>query len=225
MKIKDKKILVHNNIRTLSIYNFCMIVISNDMRYLIKNYNDDLEPDSYENYKNDQSLVEVWNKIRDQYDEAIGDNSERNKYISLLEIEKHTANLSLVNHILDIYELTADPKILWEINDIEGFSFKHYDSIGPQIDKILIKMKHLKNKLNILNIKFEDKHLKNKDNKNDNLKSLIDDIESTAMVFEIDLGIPYKINVKDTSTFRWLKLIKLKEQKDEDAERLKQKRK
>lgn len=225
MKLKEKKILIHKNIRTLSIYNFCMIIKANDFCYLIKNYDDDNDPDSYKGYENNSDLEKIWNNIKDQYDNFIGDKSERKKYLALLEIDKMKATLSLINHILDLYELTQDPVILWEINNINGFSFKHYESIGPQLDKLIIKVKHLKNKLNLANIKFEDKFLKNIDKQEESLKNIIDDIDSTAMVFEIDLNIPYKIDIKQTSVLRWLKLIKLKEQKDQEAEKLKQKRK
>jgi len=218
MNLGNKKILVHKGIRTISIYNFCMIVKTSDFRFLIKNYNEDEDTDAYSEFMHDSKLEEVWNSIRDDYDKFVGDKSERKKYIALLGIDEMEATLSLISNILDIYTSSEDPKILWELNSIKGFTFKHYKPVQDQLNIIIKRVKHLKNKLSIAQIKFEDKYLSNIDENESKLKNIIDDIESTAQVFEIDLGVPYKINTKETSVLRWLNLIKLKEQKDKEAD-------
>lgn len=210
MNIEGKNIFIHKTCNSLSIYAYCMIALHGDFRFLIKGYKPD-KGKQYSDLKSDPKLKAIFDNIVKEHNIYIADKSSLDKEKAMFELKELNLRYSITVQTLTLYKDTKSIEVLDLLNEL-GFSFNEFKPVGPQIDKVQEKLKGMRNLLNIKEIAFKKKYVKEDVDENRNI-NVIEGLDSKALSLETNLGLGYKINIKKTSVIRWENLISKEELK------------
>lgn len=189
-----------------------MIILNNDFRYLIKGYNSNKEKD-YKGLEHHPSLKKVFDDIAKEHKVYISGAADFVREKALFEIEEMSLRYKLIVRVLTLYNDTEDVEVLGILSDL-GMNYNEFEPVGSQLDNIQNELKTLRNALNIKELKFKKRYLKEdeepieKSNEN-----IIEDLDAKALSLETNLELGYKINIKKTSIIRWENLIAREELK------------
>jgi hypothetical protein len=205
--MKTLSLPVFKKCSEISIYNFLMVGVTGDMRFLIKEF--DAEPDSsfFIEYKNSEDLKAIFKELEKEYKLLIADKKmlrREKEYTALLELN---TRYSLANHILTVYEQHGTVEVLDIFNSVHGLSFHIKSGLSFEIDKITKKLYGWKNQLKIMEVNFKNKY-KIDDKKDDepDASSLLANIDKKALFFELNLETGYRIDPRKTDVIRWVNL-------------------
>lgn len=190
--------------RTLSIYAFNEILKANDLRFLIKGYDEYNEEEIKLVGVDLIEANEIFKDIVYEYSELTFNRDILQNYVSQINIEKEEFRYNVTEKILSFYSESEDLEVLkllnkldWNI-DVEG-------DIEKQIENIISSMKRLKTKINVFKVKHEDK-FKNKKRKEGAEDTFVDKLDYEAISLEIALKISHSINTKETSVAKWISM-------------------
>lgn len=176
---------------TLPIYNFYKILNTKDLMWLVKGYEGD------EGHDDEDKLIELWEKIYEEYIDLLGEKAISKKAITLNQISKIELELRIVSSLIQIY---AD---------------KRYEEIGEQIDawgyykddieKSIKKLEGLKFRMNIMISKTKD---------DDDEEEKKYDIYKDIVAVENILGNGLTIDPYKTVVSKWVNYILISERKN-----------
>ena len=203
-----QKPVFHKTCSTIPIYNFYKASLFNDLRYLIKGYDEDLP--SYSEYKTSKELGELLKEIVKGY--AVLTNDKKTMRLKKMEYELMflKGRYNLIIKVLNIYKDCKMVEVLDVLNDLE-VPFDANKPTSEQIDFAIKKSKGIKNKINIKEINFKklsgikDGDEQEKQDPNDAMRSL----DKTALLLETNLELGYRVDVKGTTAERWVNLLSM----------------
>jgi hypothetical protein len=196
---------------TLPIARFYRCVEDDDLRNLIVDFdyeNPEIEIESEEDL---QLLSETFQEIFAEFNEL----SENHKLMGILKkrflINQWKFKYITVDYVLIFYEITEDPIFFKVFDGLDDgrFKFNEEKPIEPQVKKFKQNLKALKNKINIYEIKLNEK-LKNV--KTDNQSNIQRDLLMLESVLEMSRGL----DPEYTSVKQYLILIEMAMQKQKD---------
>lgn len=204
--MQPKTISFHKSCSTLPIYNFYKASLFQDLRYLIKGYDED-EP-SHDAYKQNKELAEILKNIVKQY--AVLTNDKKTMKLKKMEYELIflRGRYNLIIKVLGIYRECKMVEVLDVLNDLE-VPFDKSKPIGKQIDKAIQTTKGLKNKINIKQLNFKKlSGIKDDDTKQDPNDAMAS-LDKTALLLETNLELGYRVNIRTTNMERWTNLLSM----------------
>lgn len=193
----------HKTCKTLPIYNFNEILKANDLRFLVKDY-DEYEDEEFKLVGEETAeATAIFKSIIYEYSELTFNREILLNYNSQIKIVKEEFKYSITEKILNNYNefeneivLTVLPNIGWNF-DIDG-------DIEMQLVSIIGSMKKLKTKISILKLKYEEK-FKNKNKKQEDAE-LYDKLDEETISLELSLKLSYSIDTKKTSVSKWISM-------------------
>lgn len=195
---------VYKNCSSLSIYLLDRIFQTKDRRYLII----DFKEGSDINLSDKQQAI-----IDDKYTEIIHEYGELTVNRSIIKNYKLRMKILELRYlhdttigILQLYVKTNLTDVLNLLNDLD-WRVDTTKTIEPQIEKILKKLKGIKNQ-----VKIKEANFKNEFESDD--KELKSTLEKDALLLEINLGLKRKIDTKETSVVEWTNLVNLSIEKN-----------
>ncbi len=197
---------LHKSCSTLSIYSFYKASLFNDLRYLIKDYDEDIP--SYESYKADKELAKLLKDIVKQY--TILTNDKKTMKLKKMEYEIMflTGRYNLITKVLGIYKECKMIEVLGILNDLE-IPFDETKPIGKQIDFAIQKSKGIKNKINIKQLNFKKLSGAKDDDDKQDPNDIMASLDKTALLLETNLELGYRVDIKTTSAERWVNLLSM----------------
>ena len=142
--------------RTLSIYAFNEILKANDLRFLIKGY-DEYSEKEIKLFGDDLiEANEIFKDIVYEYSELTFNRSVLQNYVSQINIEKEEFRYSVTEKILNFYSESEDLNVLAMLNKLD-WNLDIEADINKQIENIVASMKRFKTKINVLKLKYQDK--------------------------------------------------------------------
>jgi len=192
----------HKTCKTLSIYSFSEILKTNDLRFLIKEYNeyDEKEIKLFGSELNEAK--EIFKDIVYEYSELTVNKSVLQNYLSQINIEKEEFRYNITEKILNFYAESGSLEILETLNKLD-WNINLEGDLNKQIETIVASMKRFNTKINVLKLKYKEK-FENKKNKNED--SIDTNLDYEAISLEIALKISYSINTKETSVAKWISM-------------------
>lgn len=199
-------ILYYKSCKELPIYNFYKIVDDEDLRYLVKNYSEDDN-----NIKVDKRAKSIFQKILEEYSELTSNkeiitNIKMRMFILELEFDKDN-----MQNILQLFKDTNDFSVLSLLSSF-GFNIKESDDIDASLKRVISKIKGLKNKIRINKIKYEKRFEKSKEKIKTNL-------DKEALILEMNLQLGREIDIRKTTVFKWITMIKISKEKSEEIQK------
>lgn len=189
---------IYKNLDEITVYVFFEIIKTNNYSLLIK---------SKKNRKNlsDKKLIELEEIFKNIiYEYSIKTNNF--KVLSNLKkrflISKMENEYNLLNQILSIFEKYEEIEVLFVLKPL-GYDFVKCDSIDKELNKVIKRIKSLRNQINISKIKYE------KQNKKTNEDNSDYDLDLMSLNLERNLDLKYKLDIKKTSMKRWINMISL----------------
>jgi len=174
---------------TLPIYNFYKILNTKELKWLIKDYDEDDEIE-------DEKLITLWEDIYEEYIDLLGEKAVTKKSVAINQLQKMELEIRIVSSLIKMY---IDRK---------------FDEIGEQIDewgydkndleKSIKKLESLKFRMDILKSKTdvkEDEEVK---------YDLYNDIVSIETI----LGNGINIDPHKTVVSKWVSYILISEKKN-----------
>ena len=195
---------IYKNCNVLSIYLFHKLISTNDLKYLVhKRDRENLTE------KDKESLKEVMVNIVDEYYTLTSNDEEiRKRKAEAKLVYLHTVKNAAVN-CLKTFDEYRDLEVLTILNSLKnGFGIDFKKPLEAEIKKNLNKIKGMNNRINIEQIKY-DQRFNSKDNKKSNQEF---DLEKEALRLSISLKLNKFLNPKKTSVSKWLKLHDINKQ-------------
>jgi len=192
----------HKTCRTLPIYNFNEILLSKDLRFLIKGFDEDVQEDLELSSTELISAHDIYKSIIYEYAELTANNSIISKYKSEFLINSHMFRYEQAVNILDLYSKYKDIKLLNILNRLE-IRFKEDEDVNEQISKITKKLRGLKTNVDVLKIKHSNKFEKDLKVGEEKIEH-VDRLDSEAIALELNLKLGYSLNTKKISVSRWV---------------------
>lgn len=199
----------YKNCKTLPIYSFNEILKDNDLRFLIKDYDEYNEEEIKLGGVDLVEASEIFKSILYEYSELTLNRSLMLNYNSQINITKEEFRYSLTEKILNFYTETEDLNVLNMLNNLD-WKLDLNLSIEDQVKNIVNNMRKLKTKISILKLKHEEKF---KTKKVEDKKEYVDKLESEAIALEIALKIAYPIDLKKTSVSKWINMWSVAEKR------------
>ena len=204
----------HNSCSTLPIYNFYKASLFNDLRYLVKDYDEDTPSNETEQYKQSPELAKTLQELVKEY--AVLTRDKKTMKLKKMEYELifMTGRYNLITKILNIYNECKMVEVLEVLNDLE-IKFHADRPIGKQIDNAILQAKRLKNKINIKRINFE-KASGVKDDSDEDKQTpdeVIQGLDKIALALETNLELGYRVDVRNTAVERWINLLSMSDKR------------
>lgn len=207
------KILYYDSCDEIPIYNFLMLIKEKELKYLIKNLRT-YDKGTVEDFikENESELLITGTELNLEYQQLTFNRSK------LLQL-KEEANLKYLQSkydigtkILDLFAEYKDKEILNVINELDLFNFDTADEVFENLDKVIKRIKTLRNEINIKKINYEKKYVKEYDE--DVLDGdLFSNLDKQALTLESNLELNYRVDITEVSVIRWLNLLNLNEEK------------
>jgi hypothetical protein len=199
----------HKTCKTLPIYNFNELVKASDVRYLLVDWNeyeeDDLNLSDVELFEGH----EILNNIFYEYSELTSNFKVLSEYRTKINILKEEFIYDTTCKVLEFYLQSKDVEILNVLPRLK-WDFDITQNIDEQLNKISLKMRSLKTKIDLLKIKYAQKYeSKTKDDK----ATHTDRLEKDALMLELNLKLNYSIDTRKISVSRWIGMCNLASEK------------
>lgn len=191
--MRKSEIYYYKSCDTLPIYNFYKILNTKDLKWLIKDYNEDDEYDTDE-----EKLIEFWEKVYDGYIDLLGEKAITKKSLIVNQISKLELEIHTVSTLLKIYVDKPFKEIAEQIDE-----WGYYKN---DIEKSIKKLESLKFKIDILKSKNDIGNEEEEDFKYD----LYNDIVS----IETSLGNGLNIDPHKTVVSKWVSYILISEKRN-----------
>ena len=210
--IASKKVSHYRNCGEIPILYFMKAMVTNETKFLIKDYDNLNELDIYK-YEKDfkDEMKETLKELSTEYSGLTFSKKELNRQKELARMMFIEAKCNLIIKVLEIVGETEEMEYLGLLNEIDIKVDLEKDLVS-QIKRIKRQLSSLKNRLNIQVSRFKTKYNITDDEFKDEMKSDEKDIESTldrhALILEKNLETGYKIDIKTTSVIRWENLMK-----------------
>lgn len=200
----------YKSCRTLSIYSFNEILKTNDLRFLVKDF-DEYSDDEFKLVGVDLvDASEIFKDIIYEYSELTFNKTILSNYTSQINIEKEEFRYDITEKILNLYSLVEDAILLEPLNNI-GWKFDINGDIEEQIKGIIANMKRVRTRINVLKHNYKEKFKKKI--VEDGKETYVDKLDSETIALEIALKISYSINTKTTSVSKWISMWDLAEKR------------
>jgi hypothetical protein len=193
----------YKSCRTLSIYSFNEILRSNDLRFLIKDFDEYNDEEIKLVGVDAMQASEIFKEIIYEYSSLTFNRSILKNYMSQINIEKEEFRYNITEKILNFYAESEDLSILETLNNLD-WKMDINGDINSQIKIIIASMRKFRTKINILKLKHDEKFKKKVIV--DNEDSYVDVLESEAISLEIALKISHSIDTKNTSVSKWISM-------------------
>ncbi len=204
------KTILHKSCETLPIYNFYKIVDSDNLNYLVVNF-DDLDDVKIEIDPITARLN--WNDILTEYAELTANKKILNNYEKQIEIVYLEAIINAGEKILENYNEFEDIEILLLLNKFD-YAFDKTKNIENQINMVIRKIKGYRNKVRILKANYANKNKKVKEEVKSNLSK-------DALSLELSLDIGREIDIRRTTVSKWVYMIEIMNERAKDYANLK----
>ena len=199
-------IKLYKSCSTLPIHNFFELFETEDMRNLIHGFdfdNDKLELTDEEKWE----YKAIFDKIFFEYCELTSNHGVIQTLKKEVMIEQWSFVFTTATKIISIYQEYNDKDILECLGNLESkYKVDLSKDINPQLKKVELDLKHLKNKIKLFKIKLADKAK----NKKSDVKI---DLEKDALYLERNLELNRSIDTKTTSVKKWVSLLKIQKEK------------
>jgi hypothetical protein len=140
--------------KVLPIYNFNQVLLSNDLRFLTKEY-DEFEGDDFKLGVEDTIAARgIFKEIMYEYSALTANRNIIQNYMSRLKIEEAEFKYMIVEKILKNFEEFEEVEVLDILNGV-GFKFDINGDIEAQIVKTITCLKRLKTQIAILKINHD----------------------------------------------------------------------
>lgn len=202
------------------VYNFFKIVETDDLRYLVKNYDDENNKlELTQEQKNE--FAEIFNNIYYEYCDITNNFKLKGILQKEILIQQWSIIHTIISNCLMLYEeygniLDDESKkeILGIINSLDDpkYIIKLDKPFKPQVDRLVNKMKGLKNKIIIYKSKIADSL------KSEKAQTKID-LDRDALYLEKNLELGREINPKTTTLTRWVRMIQMSKEKHRKAQK------
>jgi len=190
---------IHKKCSTLSIYSFDRIVETNNLKYLIKDFDEDKEVSLTSEQFDDLSIA--FENISNEYNELIMNKKLVKNYktrISILELE---FLYDTTARVLKLFGETEEIEVLGLLVDLK-WEFDKEKEIDPQLAKIEQKLKGIKNRIKIGKAGYIERYKKPETKEKSNLVK-------QALYLEMGLEMKRRINIKKTSVEEWVNLVNI----------------
>lgn len=196
---------IHKNCSSLSIWSFYKIIDTEDVRYLIKNYDNDKDIKLTE--KRITELMSIWDEIVTEYGLLTVNAKVIKNYRLQFIIAELEFKYSTCINVLDIYANSGMIDVLLILNEFD-FNINLLLNLEQQIDIVINKLKSLKNQIKIHKINYTRKYKKN-------VEDIKFNLDREALILQMNLDLKAGIDVKNTSVERWLNMVELNNEKIE----------
>lgn len=188
---------IYKSTETLPIYNFEKILETNDLRFLLKDY--DHEEDSKPLKMSDEMLLSsIFKVILKEYSYLSGAKEIMRKMKSQFYIKELEIKITIIEELLDIFVKFGESTQLVLLNDLDlGIRFDEGGNEDKKVLSIKSKLSGLKTKLRLKKNTYEAKY-KPKENVSSN------SIFKTAIQISRALELGFVIDLKKTSVASWL---------------------
>lgn len=211
---------IYKSTNSIMVYNFFKIVETDDLRYLIKSFDDEnSEIELTEEQK--AEYAEIFNGIYYDYCEITQNFKLRGILEKEILIQQWSITHTIISSSLNIYDEYKDilskeslNNVLDLINQLEDpkYIIKLDKPLDPQINKLVNKMKGLKNKIVIYKAKIAESL------KNEKAQTKID-LDKDALYLERNLELGREIDPKKTTLARWVRMIQMSKEKHKKAQK------
>lgn len=188
-------IYYHKTCSTLSIYAFYKLVETQDLKWLIKDYDDEeVKITPFET----NLLVKASDEIMNEY----GGLTVNNKVISTYKRQ------ILISYLEYKYQICEDIVSLYEQCERE--------EVLDLLDAFNVKTRNLdeiKKKINSWKMQSNIQKANNKQKNTEISKDIVRNLDKEAMMLELNLKLGYNLDVKKISVTRWVNMLKLSEEK------------
>lgn len=213
----------HKTCRELSIYNFNEILKTNNLCFLLKEYDEYSEKQVVIIGSDLVMAKKIYKEIIYEYSELTFNKNVMLSYNFQINIEKEEFKYNLTEKILNNYSEFEDVNVLYLLNDL-GWKFSDdysYLSIEEQLKIIIASMRKLKTKIDLLKVKYNAK-FNNKQNINVNEEEIvfIDKLDQEAISLELNLGLSYSIDTKKTSVSKWISMWNISNKRNEKLNKI-----
>ncbi len=195
----------HKTCKTLPIYNFNEVVKKEDLRYLIKDFDEYLEED--EKFKlGVEHVIEargILKEIMYEYSALTGNKNLLLSYQAQIKIKEEEFRYMIAEKILANFAEFEDVEVLMVLNSI-NIPFHLELDIEAQVVSAIRYLKRLKTRISVMNINYDQKFKKNAKQKLSG--EVIDNLDQEAIELEIALKISYSIDTKKTSVSKWINM-------------------
>lgn len=194
---------IHKTCGTLSIYSFYQIIDTDDLRYLLKDFDEENPLKITE--KQQLQLNTIWDTILHEYAELTFDKEVMINLKAQARIIKLDFRYNTAIKILKLYGDYNELKVMKLFKDI-NIHFDMKGKVEPQIQRILGTIKGLKMQAKIATKNYELRFKKVK-------KKIKVNLDKQALILEINLGLKSAIIARETSVTRWVTMSQLNEVK------------
>lgn len=199
-----------SNCDLLSVHNFYSIMQTKDLRYLVKNYEKDYVFEGKEldvDFAQAAELEDAFKKISHEMNCLNVNSKMMKKKKAEMQIEYDELCYEILTKTLDIYKETDEVGVLSLLSFLDIYVDTTIE-IEPQVKKIIIKTKGLKNKIKIAKIRFS----KTSKGTTEDV-DILNKIRKQAVYLSLNLGMNNTIDIKKTSLTQWSILNKINEDK------------
>lgn len=187
----------------MPVYNYYRILETDDYRYLCVDF--DEENPKFE-LKTDEKHIEIFNQITLDFADINDSQKLKNELKKKILQKKYSIQIKIILVFIEYYVITEDDEWI-EILESIGEKFDKKKP-GKEIDRLLTKVKGLKNKVNKIQAQLN----KQKENQNED-KTKSDDLFLIALEIEQALELGRPVNPKKTTIIDWVNLLKLANEK------------
>ena len=194
---KKKALKTHKSYKTLWLYNYNEILQTQDLRWLVKDFDEDSELTLTE--KQTEELTEIWEHLFSEYLEVKGDqvvinHLRKRVYISNIQNRLYFGTV----FVKLISQNPTSPNLEEMVDELAKYKFKidKEKPLGLELEKITKQLKGLKTRLNLEVSKYN-QMIESRQNKEK--VNLQDQIISVGKV----LDLKYPINAKETTLAQW----------------------
>lgn len=189
--------------KVLPIYNFNEIVKRDDLRYLVKVF-DEFENDEFKLLGDE--VVEaraIFKEIMYEYSAITKNRKILQSYLSQIAIEEQQFIYDISIKILDSFVEYNNPEVLEIFNRLK-INFNINGNIEEQVKRIINKLKRIKTNIALMLIRHKERF--DKHESKTIKEEVVDNLDEEAISLEIALKISYSIDTKKTSVSKWVNM-------------------